>query len=226
MQEFLSWPAFVILCGSLLVAWANFWIRSPRRKKEREGLVFLGAIVSILGAFSASSQQTANEQRVAELNEYIASSITGGNSFAYIGFPLVAPSTYGLTIIHQGKYPLYDLGIRIVDLAKWERKQPRSLYDLQKDEQHLNIGNLAASQASVLGPVQIDSDFTRWNIFFSARNGYWTQLLRIRRVGNELKFALQVKRSSQSGEGETIFEKVDPGYPRTEDGRVEWGEDP
>lgn len=224
MGDFLGGPAFVILCGSLLVAWATFWIRSPSRKKQRERLVFFGATVSIVGAFWASSQQTANERRVAELNEHIASSITGGNSFAYIALPPVAPSTYGLTVIHQGKYPLYDLNVRIVDLAKWGKKQTRSLFDLQKDEQHLRIGNLAAGQASVLGPVQIDSDSTSWNLFFGARNGFWTELLRIRRVGTELKFAIKVKRNSQTGEAETVFEKVDPGYPRTEAGRVEWGE--
>lgn len=224
MWDFLSGSAFVILFGSLLVAWANFWLRSPRKRKQRERLVFLGATISILGAFWASSQQTANEKRIAELNEEIASSITGGNSFAYITSSLVAPSTNGLVLVHQGEYPLYDLNIRIVDLARWESKQARSLLELQKDEQHLNIGNLAPSQARVLGPVQIDSDVTRWNIFFGARNGFWTELLRIRRVGNELKFALKVTRSRQTGKAEIVFEKVDPGYPRTKEGQIEWGE--
>lgn len=224
MWDFLGGPAFMILCGSLLVAWANYWIRSTSRKKHRERLVFFGATVSIVGAFWASSQQTASERRVAELNEHIASSITGGNSFAYITLPAVAPSTHGLTVIHQGKYPLYDLKVRIVDLANWEKKQTRSLFDLQKDERHLSVGNLAAGQASVLGPVQIDGDSTSWNLFFGARNGFWTELLRIRRVGAELKFAIKVKKDSQAGEAETVFEKVDPGYPRNEAGRVEWGE--
>jgi len=224
MWDFLGGPAFVILCGSLLVAWATFWIRSPNRKKQRERLVFFGATVSIVGAFWASSQQTANERRVAELNERIASSITGGNSFAYIALTPVALSAYGLTVIHQGEYPLYDLNVRIVDLAKWGKKQTRSLFELQKDEQHMRVGNLAAGQASLLGSVQIDSDSTNWNLFFDARNGFWTELLRIRRVGAELKYAIKVKRNSKTGEAETVFEKVDPGYPQTEAGQVDWGE--
>lgn len=84
MWDFIGGPAFAVLIGSLLVAWANFWFRSPRKKRKRELLIFLGATVSIVGAFWASVQQAAQERRIAELNEHIASSITGGNSFAYM----------------------------------------------------------------------------------------------------------------------------------------------
>lgn len=142
-------------------------------------LIFIGAFISAAGAMWAAQRQAISEKElrqksdeVAELNKQIALSITGGDSFAYLIPTRVAPNAAVLTLVHQGKYPLYDLHIRIVDLEKWAQHKHFSLLDVQKDEIHLSIGNVAANQARILGPMQINSDFTRWNIFFSARNGF------------------------------------------------------
>ena len=157
----------------------------------------------------------------------IADLITGGGSYAYI-VPVVLNQTSGsllLTLIHKGKYPLYDLSVRIVDLAKFEKlgKQSYSWSDMQRDEVQLPIGNVAPDSASTLKNLQMGGESLRWNLFFSARNGFFTELLRVQRVGNEWKTALKVtRRTLPSSEQQTLFEKNDPDYPLSKDGQVEW----
>ncbi|HMS83656.1 MAG TPA: hypothetical protein PKD12_08400 [Nitrospira sp.] len=220
MWNFFAGPAFAVLVGSLLVAWANFWLRSPQRKKQRELLIFLGATVSIVGAFWASAQQTAQERRIAELNEHIASSITGGNSFAYMTV-LLQFNPPRLVLFHQGKYPLYDVAVRIVDLGKMKQKS-YSISDLESEAQ-FSIGNLAPHQSRVLKPILISSDSLRLNIFFSARNQFFTQLLRMRRIGNQWKIAIKVVSVPMEGEQiKTLLETIDPGFPLEKDGHIDW----
>lgn len=193
-------------------------------------LMLVGAIISAVGALWAAQQQATSERElrqksdeIAELNKQIALSITGGDSFAYLIPIRLGVSTSSLAIIHRGEYPLYDLTLRVVDLEKWkarDRQKPISFFDMQRDEIRLDIGNVAANQARVVGPMQIDSDSLRWNIFFSARNGFYTQLLRLKRINGELKTALKVTRNLPSGEAETL--QIDPAYPLGNDGKVEW----
>ncbi|TKB70683.1 MAG: hypothetical protein E8D52_00900 [Nitrospira sp.] len=220
MWDFIGGPAFAVLIGSLLVAWATFWFRSPRKKRKRELLIFLGATVSIVAAFLASAQQAAQERRIAELNEHIASSITGGNSFAYITV-LLQFNPPRLILLHQGEYPLYDVTVRIVDLEKTKQKG-YSISDLENEVQ-FSIGNLAPHQSQVLKPISLSNDSLRWNIFFSARNQFFTELLRMRRIDNQWKTALKVINLPVEGEqSKTLLEKIDPGFPLEKSGHVDW----
>jgi len=223
MWDFLSWPAFIVLIGSLLAAWAGYWFRSPRMRRRRETLIFLGITISILGSFWASAEQTANERRIAELNAELRSFITGGDSFAYMTVTVLKSPT--LMLVHQGKYPLYDLNVRIVDLAKYEKmeKQGVSFLERMKEDAHMNFGNLAPNHVRILQPLGINGETLKWNLFFDARSGFFSEMLRVRRIGNEWKTAMKVTRSNlTSGETKTLFEKIDLGYPLSKDGQVEW----
>ena len=193
-------------------------------------VMLIGALISAAGAILAAQQQAISEKElrqksdeIAELNRQIASSITGGDSFAYI-VPMFLDNSIVLSVIHQGKHPLYDLDVRIVDLFRFEKmvKQNYSWSDMQRDEIHIRIGNIAPGQANMLQPIQVHAEPIRWNIFFSARNGFFDELLRVRRVGNEWKTAVRVSNNPTPGERKTLFEKVDQGYPVGDDGQVMW----
>ena len=162
----------------------------------------------------------------AELNKQIASSITGGASFAYIVPTFFDPTHTSpmLTLVHQGEYPLYDLTVRILDMATFDNlmRQNNSSSDKLREEVQLSISNIAPNQKSMLKTVQLGTDPLKWNLFFSARNGFFTELLRIRRVGNEWKTALKVIRTRSPSNDQVLFEKIDSGYPRSKDGQVEW----
>src|SRR5438046_5864794 len=94
--------------------------------------------------------------------------------------------------------------------------------DNLREEVQVSISNIAPNQARMLKTVQLGSDPLRWNLFFTARNGFFTELLRVRRVGNEWKTALKVIRTPSSSNEQMLFEKIDSGYPRSEDGQVDW----
>jgi hypothetical protein len=91
-----------------------------------------------------------------------------------------------------------------------------------REEVQVSISNIAPNQARMLKTVQLDNDPLRWNLFFSARNGFFTELLRVRRVGNEWKTALKVIRTPASSHEQLLFEKIDSGYPLSTNGQVEW----
>ena len=79
-----------------------------------------------------------------------------------------------LTLVHRGKYPLYDLTVRILDMATFDNmtRQNNSYSDKLREEVQLSISNIAPNQASMLKTVQLGSAPLRWNLFFSARTGF------------------------------------------------------
>jgi hypothetical protein len=101
-------------------------------------------------------------------------------------------------------------------------QQNNSSSDKLREEVQLSISNIAPNQKSMLKTVQLGTDPLRWNLYFSARNGFFTELLRVRRVGNEWKTALKVIRTRSPSNDQVLFEKIDSGYPRSKDGHVEW----
>lgn len=161
-----------------------------------------------------------------EINKQLASSVTGGVSFAYI-LPSFFDPTHNspmFTLVHQGEYPLYDLTVRILDISIFDNimGQNNSYSDKLRDEVELSVSNIAPNQTSMLKTVQLGTGPLRWNLFFSARTGYFTELLRVRRVGNEWKTALKVIRTRSPSKNEVLLEKIDSGYPLSKDGQVEW----
>ena len=162
----------------------------------------------------------------AEIITQLTSSITGGASFAYI-IPTFFDPTHNspmLTLVHRGEYPLYDLTVRILDMPTFDNmgRQNNSYFDKLKEEVQLSISNIGPNQTSMLKTVQLGTDPLRWNLFFNARNGFFTELLRVRRVGNEWKTALKVIRTRSPSKNEVLLEKIDSGYPLSKDGQVEW----
>jgi hypothetical protein len=162
---------------------------------------------------------------ITKLNRELMSSVIGGKSFCYL-FPMLKQGIPRFTLIHQGKYPLYDLTIRIVDLDKFDELKEKafSFESLFEDEITVNVGNFAPNSAQILSQVQIRPKETlRYNVFFSARNGFFTQILRIKKLGTEWKTAFKVTVvRPQENKERIIFEKIDEGYPRNEKGLVQW----
>ena len=191
-------------------------------------LILLGAVLSAIGALWASVEQTRFERelrvksdQLAELNREIADSVIGGDSFCYLTVASLSDqSNRGvLTVVHQGKYPLYDAHARVVDLQKFDAiKDSPTLENILTAETSLSLGTLIKGHASMLGRWDLGTGDARgFNIFFSARNGSWYQNLRFRRVGGIWLFANRVVRSEQ-----TVFEDIQPGYPRDSSGHVKW----
>jgi len=127
--------------------------------------------------------------------------------------------TRHLVVVLDGKYPLYDVSVRIVDLAQFEATQ--AVGALMGTT--LSVGNLSPKLARLVGQITLpDADQARYNVFIMARNDPVTELLRLRRVNGEWKIAMRV----QKDDGETgpviLKEQVDPAYPLNNAGQVDW----
>lgn len=192
------------------------------------GLILLGAILSAIGALWVSQQKAQFERElrtksdeIAELNKEIVKSVIGGDSFCYLTIGSVDPqSNVGLlVVIHQGEHPIYDVNARIVDLQEFEKiKKNLDIHNFRQADTNIQLGNMIKGTASMLGTFPLGSGTQRdFNIFFSARNGIFTQLLRMRKIGNKWIYATKVERQEK-----VIFEKIDQGFPRNKDEKVDW----
>jgi hypothetical protein len=163
----------------------------------------------------------AKSEEIAELNRTIAASVTGGDSFCYLDLDPYSATSSLLTLTHQGKFPLYDISIRVVDLQKFDLvKDIRTLEALNQAQVILNAGNLGPGQSRLFGEWPLPKlDRQDFNIFISARNGFITELLRRRRINGRWQSAVKVTRD---GDNALLFERVDPDFPRDEKGQVQW----
>jgi hypothetical protein len=196
------------------------------------GLVMTGAVLAALGAFWASAQKAQFEhelrlksEELAELSKTTLAAVTGGDSFCYIAVSQPSPGTSRALamVIHTGEHPLYDVSARLVDLDKFDGLKGQGTYTyeaLNSTQTLIQLGTLIPKHAGELGRWDLNAFPLRgMNIFFTARNGGFTECLRVRRVGDSWAQAILVTRE---GGGTTLFEQVDAAFPREPDGKVDW----
>ncbi|HEY8096252.1 MAG TPA: hypothetical protein VIE65_09230 [Methylobacter sp.] len=158
-------PAFVVAAGAVLVAIGGFWQHcdsphstqsSGRRTKKLRGFskkmrVLSQAVIVFAGWGFKSWVLTVSLLMLIAL--------------------IIVPA-----FIQNGKYSLYDVSARIVDIDELKK-------NLMRASKTINIGNMtpgfAVSTATRLSHHGKDFNF---NIFYVARNGSWTQMLRMRWV--------------------------------------------
>jgi hypothetical protein len=133
---------------------------------------------------------------------------TGGESFAYLQPTFIHPTTpkdYTVVtyLIHQGRYPLYDLSVRVIDIERFHEhvaQHPSGLLPPGQYEQHYLWPRLepeTAAMSFTTWHLPQDRDEQSYNIgIVSARNmnrGV-SQQLRFRRIDGEWRIALRVVR--------------------------------
>jgi hypothetical protein len=202
-------------------------------------LVFVGVVISAIGAFWASNQQRSAEQKlnqkneeIAELSQFIANSVTGGDGFCYLRFSL--PLNYDepgtiIGIFNEGDYTLFDIIVRIVDLdtmdvivASNKDKKYIGLDDWRKSEIEINVGNLPPKQDKIIASKKLfKKDEANYNIFISSRNGEYIQLERLKLIDGDWKRAHRVFKLVDK-EKIILKEDVDKDFPKNGDGSVRW----
>ena len=138
------------------------------------GKMTSGLLLAVLSGWSVYARKTADDADIEKLRGFL----TGGNSFAFLSIPwaiivLDQPASSFITKI--GEFPLYDLRLRIVDVAKTAQ------------ELTLKIGDFGSSMASIGAPSiegpqipQIHDD-EYFRVFFTARNDVWIQDIILRK---------------------------------------------
>jgi len=173
----------------------------------------------------AERELRAKSEEIAELNRQIAGSVTGGNSFGRLVVTRpVAGDSATVVFSNEGRFPLYEVEARIANLDKFDSpQQTDSLQDFLAGDTMLRIGTVPPNAVSLLDErLPLTSEHVRFNIFFSARNGFWTQQLRLRRIDGEWYVASEVSKTEDDSTRTSLHEDVSPDYPRNEEGKVEW----
>lgn len=220
--EFLPVPRFLLRHGAPALAIAGAGIAAIGTYYASSIITLVGALVAAFSAGWLSVTQNELSERLELANqalrekaEEIASLVTGGDGFAYIR---VEPNLMLGFLINDTKYPLYNINLSLISL-------PLKLLhngDIFSNRVQTHVSDIGPNCGNLIPTMRFPkSDQMDFNIQFSARNGFWSQLLRIREVDGELRHAIRVVRI---GPGNTIYEKVDAGFPCNDRGEVDWGE--
>lgn len=187
-------------------------------------LTAVGTMFIIIAGFLSSNESSKQQERIESLNREIEKSIMGGDSYAVAEPVIREKNHFNLLIYNKGKYPLYQLQVRVFDRDKFARL----LSDFKGDEIQIKknilavheraeriyqMGDLSPDQGTELGPFPLfpltgEANFA---ISFLARNGAVSQELRLRRIDNQWVRAYKLER-----DGNVIEELHHSSYPKSQ----------
>jgi hypothetical protein len=219
IRAFLFNPNAIVLLGVIVVAIGIFW-----RARRSKTLVLIGALIIAVGAFWAQGQTRkleikiqAKDKEIKELNDYILSTITGGDSFCRLGLVSINSrnNRASLVAIPKGEYPLYDVSFKIFDVEEFEKttsEQPA------KPSLDFHVGNIAPGITQKTGDIYLGyGNEKRYNVFIFARNGFYTQWIRLKRIGGNWVMATKVTRGDK-----ILYKNIDDRYPQDRFGNINW----
>jgi hypothetical protein len=155
----------------------------------------------------------------------VQQAVTGGESFCYVDLVFDRDSAM-LVVINEGEVPLYDISFRMWDPADYgPQSQPsRSIEDFFEKSINTEVGNLSPKSTRILRRIALPiSDSKKFEVTILARNGPFTERLRLQKVGGSWTRAVRVYSGSMNREeSAVILEKIDPGFPRDQSGKVRW----
>lgn len=212
-MEMISFPLVVtVICGIAIVIIT--FIISQKEKTPKwarlSTLVFSIAII-LCGLFEALEQSKTDKD--------ILHSITGGDSYCYIEFGITPKrNTIEVYLISKGKYPLYDISIRIYDITRQNELKYLTPENLKKIQTYYDFKNLYPGTATRLGSMDKKNfDNQDFNVFFMARNGQWIQETRIREIDKKWFNATRVQRGKNN-----LYEHIQKGFPLNKNNEVDW----
>jgi hypothetical protein len=173
------------------------WFRVKKQQGVDKGL---GTIEQSIKDTLAKLDATATQ---------LSGHITGGDSVCYFFGPSTRDDTWrDMLVIHSGAHPLYDVVARVCDIDEFEKCRNKLIQRLPHPavDQIVQLGNLVPEHARY-SPICLSlghGSYRRFNIFFTARNGSFTQLLRCKRVDGQWAFATRITRGN-----DVVLEKVD-----------------
>ena len=123
-----------------------------------------------------------------------------------------------------GEYPLYDVSVRMWDPNDYNNvPQNVDFEELIKKDRNFNLGNVSPHQARTLGRITLPgSDNKDFALSIAARNGFVTELIKLRKVDGKWKAAYKVTKDEGKGEPKVLFEQIESRFPLNENGQVQW----
>jgi hypothetical protein len=181
----------------------------------------------------------AKSDEIARLNRELRESMTGGDSFAYVAPTEASGESKVLTIVQMGRSPLYDVAARVVDLAREPKPEDIKNGVLNAEQAKSLMGvsygpfNLPANMAltGAIPPIGLTGRYVAINVFFTARNGSWSESLRFKRVDGQWRSAIEVVRDPADPtrpsprRARILLTRVDPKFPRNRRGEPIWSDE-
>jgi hypothetical protein len=227
--EKVSWIVlfFGLMCGEVWMVNAD---RTDSIRKQKETRDQELANFSAIADGIKSSMQAGQEHFDATMVgiKQNVNTITGGDSFCYLVTPVNGEFP---TFIHNGNYPLSGVNARIVDMQKWhqviDNNPHATMQEFLSADTNILIGDIPPHTALTRpGAIQLVGKMeASFNIFFNARNGFWTQQLKLRLVDGKWLTATRVTREeigSKRKNPHKLYEKIDKDFPRNSKGEVGW----
>lgn len=192
-------------------------------------LTLAGAVVSGIAGLSGAVQQSEFQDTIETQNkalldqaQRLAASVTGGLSFCH-AYPMnenSAANSFEWLFIHAGPDPIYEVGVRIVNLERRSNAVSELIGRTYK------LGTLLPGKAQSFSIVWQGVDRVACNLFFTARNGDWTQEFRRIRVPDGWAYINRVGRWTDKPDDKLALYDVSKNFPRKADGSIDWGDLP
>ena len=222
------WTQALILGISLLLAAAEIhnlhairveYDKQQAQDRQAEREIFKSIADSLTNSLS-ENQKTfeATVDRIEGLAAVTKDSVneaTGGESFCFVD---MGPIPEGLMahLVQKGKYPVFDVRLNITDLNALDAAIKSGAPSLLVGTRTFGtIDFLSRDVWQPLGVYTVDprEEYARYNISIFARNGSFTQVLRLRRLKEGgWTSALLVHASYESKKG-IVFERIQRQFP-------------
>ena len=204
--------------ASIFFVWQETRESSSLKQKVNTLVQGKDELIEVNKQLSSSLEEKTKEiiylnEKNSILYEHTYKYMTGYDSYCYFEHfhnVINPPNIITRQLVHVGKYPLYDLHIRIFDVNSFKNTPiyKDTLFFSGQANINVNIEHIK---------LPTDIDHQKYSIFFQARNGIWHQNVSFRRVDGKWKLAMWV-----GGEEKRLKEYVSEDFPRDVDGKVLW----
>ena len=142
-------------------------------------LVFIGAILSAIGALWAHIESKKQSEEIIRLNTEITSTVTGGDSYPEVNPVFVAKhgeqgDIRKYLLHHNGKFPVYDLVVVITDIEQMKIELKKESKFIRQDAYmwKKNIGTIGKGYEEIIFEIpNWDKELLHYKFSFWARNG-------------------------------------------------------
>jgi hypothetical protein len=182
--------------------------RQSRERSEQNFREIAGGIQSAIDGLNTTIKEGREhfDKTMAGLANTVNTQ-TGGESYASL---LFVPQQGFLFFDHRGQHPLYGVDARIANLDETNNLTGATVSVGDLIRGHGNMVTVPANLAYL-------TDHVNANIFFTARNGNWTELLRVRQTTNGWVRAIRIEgRFTSLKKAKLMCETIDPQFPRSE----------
>lgn len=184
-------------------------------------LASLGAIVSGVGAWMSAQNRAESERKLRMLAEEHSAMLTGGDSFCYVAMDSGGGDVGLAMLVHEGKYPVYDVRVRILDAD--QKNSPTYLDPYPNTLIKQDMGTIAPERdiPHPIGAIPLPQAAKRkkFGVLLDTRSGSFTETIFFQRIGNNWSRAWQVRKSSTKA---TLIEWADERFLRNAEGRPEF----